>query len=190
MRALIEREVVTPEPDEDACWRFYCRNENRFRSSDLFEAAHILIAAPADDEAARRKAREAADTILNDLQNSPELFSDYARERSDCPMSAAEGGRLGQVTRGQTVAEFDTALARMRPGDLAVVETRYGFHVVRLDQRVSGRQLPYELVAERIAAYLQDAVNRRALAQYVAVLAGRSEICGVTSAGSTSPLVQ
>ena len=42
MRALIEREVVTPEPDEAACLRFYERNRQRFRSGDLYEAAHIL----------------------------------------------------------------------------------------------------------------------------------------------------
>src|SRR5437016_113282 len=53
MRALIEREVVTPEPDEAACLRFYEQNHRRFRTGDLYEAAHILIAAPGNDAAAR-----------------------------------------------------------------------------------------------------------------------------------------
>ena len=53
MRALIEREVVTPEPDEAACLRFYEQNRQRFRSGDLYEAAHILIASRPDDVAAR-----------------------------------------------------------------------------------------------------------------------------------------
>ena len=57
MRALIEREVVTPEPDEAACLRFYEQNRQRFRSGDLYEAAHILIASRPDDVAARTEAR-------------------------------------------------------------------------------------------------------------------------------------
>ena len=55
--ALIEREVVTPEPDEAACLRFYEQNRQRFRSGDLYEAAHILIASRPDD--ARRAPRPA-----------------------------------------------------------------------------------------------------------------------------------
>jgi peptidyl-prolyl cis-trans isomerase C len=57
MRELIEREVVTPEPDEAACLRFYEQNRQRFRSGDLYEAAHILIAAPRSDTAAGAPAR-------------------------------------------------------------------------------------------------------------------------------------
>ena len=57
MRALIEREVVTPDPDEAACLRFYEQNRQRFRSGDLYEAAHILIAAPSNDPTKRIAAR-------------------------------------------------------------------------------------------------------------------------------------
>ena len=53
MRTLVEREVITPEPDEAACRRFYEQNRQRFRSGDLYEAAHILVAAPRGDVAAR-----------------------------------------------------------------------------------------------------------------------------------------
>ncbi len=189
-RALIEREVVTPVPDESACRRFYEQNRWRFRSGDLHEAAHILIAAPRDNVAARSAARATADAILSSVRANPALFDELARNRSDCRTSAENGGHLGQVTRGQTVAEFEVALARMREGDLAVVETRYGFHVVRLDRRAPGQALPFELARDRIADYLAVRVQRHALAQYVAVLAGRAEITGITLAAADSPLVQ
>ncbi|MDP3077351.1 peptidylprolyl isomerase [Bradyrhizobium sp.] len=190
MRVLIEREVVTPQPDEAACIRFYEQNRQRFRAGDLYEAAHILIAAPSADIAARASARTTADTILSAVRADPPLFAEFARSHSDCRTSAQEGGRLGQLTRGQTVAEFETALQRMRPGEFAVTETRYGFHVVRLDQHAPGQLLPFELARDRIADYLATSVQHRALAQYVSVLAGRAEIVGVTLAAAGSSLVQ
>jgi peptidyl-prolyl cis-trans isomerase C len=190
MRELIEREVVTPEPDEAACLRFYEQNRARFRSGDLYEAAHILIAAPSRDQFRRTAARATADTILSAVRTDPALFAEFARSHSDCKTSAEDGGSLGQLTRGQTVKEFETALQRMRPGEFAIAETRYGVHVVRLDRHAPGQMLPFELVRERIADYLATSVQHRALAQYVAVLAGRAEIAGIALAASASPLVQ
>jgi peptidyl-prolyl cis-trans isomerase C len=190
MRVLIEQEVVTPQPDEAACLRFYEQNRQRFRSGDLYEAAHVLIAARRDDAIARAAARATADTILAAVRADPALFAEFARSHSDCKTSAQDGGRLGQLTRGQTVAEFEAALRRMQPGEIAVVETRYGYHVVRLDQHAPGQLLPYELARERIADYLATSVQHRALAQYVSVLAGRAEITGVVFAAAASPLLQ
>ena len=190
MRELVEREVVTPAPDEAACRRFYAQNSERFRVGDLYEAAHILIAASPRDVVARRSARAKADTILGAVRSNPSLFAELARAESDCKTSAENGGHLGQVTRGQTVKEFDAALQRMHPGEFAVVETRYGFHVVRLDQSAAGRELSFEGVRDRIAEYLEARVRHRALAQYVSLLAGRAEISGVTFAAASSPLVQ
>jgi peptidyl-prolyl cis-trans isomerase C len=70
------------------------------------------------------------------------------------------------------------------------VESRHGVHVVRLDRRIEGRQLPFELVHERIADYLDDAVQHRALQQYVSILAGRAELTGVDLSAARGPLVQ
>jgi peptidyl-prolyl cis-trans isomerase C len=182
--------VATPEPDEENCRRFYDQNLSRFRTGDLFEAAHILIAAPRDDLSAREMARAKADDILVAVTAAADSFATYAREQSDCETSAREGGNLGQLASGQTVAEFEAGLARMKVGEISVIETRYGFHVVRLDHAAPGRLLPFELVRERIADYLSERVRRRALAQYVSVLAGRAEISGASFAATGSPLVQ
>ena len=64
------------------------------------------------------------------------------------------------------------------------VETRYGFHIIRLDRRIDGRELPFELVADRIADYLTESVERRAMAQYIARLASRASIEGVAIANA------
>jgi peptidyl-prolyl cis-trans isomerase C len=124
------------------------------------------------------------------VKADPSVFAGLARERSDCRSSAADGGSLGQFSQGETVAELERGLDRMQEGEVAIVESRYGFHVVRLDHRIEGNQLPFEAVRKRIAAYLTDMVERRALAQYVSILAGRADIAGIALAASASPLVQ
>ena len=67
LRALIEREVVVPHADEATCRRYYEANRRRFRSPDLFEAAHILIAAAPGDAEARARSRLIAETLLAEL---------------------------------------------------------------------------------------------------------------------------
>jgi peptidyl-prolyl cis-trans isomerase C len=185
MRTLIEQEVQVPQPDIESCRRYYEKNRQRFRSPDIYEAAHILIAAHADDAEGHARAREAATAIIAELREHPERFTEIAERASDCP-SAAQGGNLGQITAGQTTPEFERALRALSPGELTVepVATRYGFHVIRLERRIEGRELPFEAVAPRIADYLAESVRRRAIAQYVARLASRAEIRGIELAGA------
>lgn len=125
------------------------------------------------------------------LQRRPGEFDELARLRSACP-SGAGGGRLGQVGRGQTVPEFETFLFALEPGQLCPmpVKTRYGAHMLRLDRRIDGRQLPFEAVAGRIAECLGEVVWRRDSAQYLHILAGRATLHGVDLGGSEGPLVQ
>jgi peptidyl-prolyl cis-trans isomerase C len=111
--------------------------------------------------------------------------AELAQAHSACS-SASQGGNLGQITEGQTSSEFEEALFDLEPGSIGQepVATRYGFHIIRLDRKHEGRELPFELVAERIAEYLQESVQRRALAQYVARLATAARIEGVDLAGA------
>lgn len=190
IRGLIAREVATPLPDDEACRRFYGANARRFRSPTLYQAAHILLVAARDDRVSRARVRKEADAVLAALKVEPSTFAALARERSDCRISATEGGSLGQFSQGETVAELEHGLDRMLEGEFAIIETRYGLHVVRLDCRIEGNQLPFGQVRDRIAAWLTEAVERRALAQYVSILAGRADISGFSLAAPSSPLVQ
>ncbi len=180
MRVLVEREVRMPRPTDEECRRYYENNLARFRSAGMWEASHILIPAAPDDTSARLAAHARAQAICEHLIERPDDFADLASEFSACP-SAKAGGALGQLSGGDTVAEFEAALTGLQPGEITrhPVETRFGYHVIRLGRRLEPRQLPFELVAEWIRDYLAERVRRRALQQYVAVLAGRADLCGV-----------
>jgi peptidyl-prolyl cis-trans isomerase C len=185
IRALLEQEVATLEPDEAACRRYYEQNRRRFRSCPIYAAAHILLAAHKDDARGYAQARRNAKSMLAELKLRPERFAELARSHSAC-LSAAHGGSLGQITNGQTTPEFEQALKALTPGSIsqAPVATRYGLHIVRLDDKVDGAELPFELVAARIAAYLRENVTRKATAQYIARLVSAAEIIGITIEGA------
>lgn len=187
---LLAREVVVPTADAETCERYWRNNRRRFSSPDLIEARHILIAAAPDDDTARVAAKAKAAELIAELQREPTVFSVLAQQFSSCP-SKAQGGHLGQLTRGQTVPEFDTFLFNLDHGLCPVpLLTRYGYHVLAIDQKVEGRALPYEAVKHRIAEYLQDRAWRTAVSQYIQILAGSATIDGVDLEAATSPLVQ
>jgi peptidyl-prolyl cis-trans isomerase C len=180
IRSLVEREISTPIPDETACRRYYTHNLKRFRSADLYEAAHILIAARPGDRAAYAAARTEAEAVTAALLDAPERFAELASAHSACP-SKAVGGNLGQLSPGDTAPEFDAALRAMAPGEITTepVASRFGHHIIRLDRKIEGRQLSFEVVRERIADYLVDRTRHTAIAQFVARLTARAEITGV-----------
>jgi peptidyl-prolyl cis-trans isomerase C len=180
IRGLIDSQVETPAPDAASCARYYERNRNRFRSADIYEASHILIAARRDNADAYGAARERAHALLSHLQADPSCFAEVAKAHSDCP-SAASGGNLGQLTAGDTTPEFEKALLGLAPGETTrvPVETRYGFHIIRLRRRIAGNQLPFDAVASRVANYLAQRSRRIAVAQYIARLVGQANLTGV-----------
>lgn len=187
VRQLVEQEVITPAPDEATCRRIYDQQVHRFKSSELYAVRHILIAAAPGDAEMRAEALRHAETLIAAIRAAPESFAALASCHSACP-SGQQGGALGQISHGQTVPEFEDALAQAPVGTVmpAPVETRYGVHVVVVDQKIDGRQLPFEIVQDRIASWLADRSRDTAIKQYIAMLAGRATITGVelTAPGS------
>ncbi len=185
IRQLLEREVKVPAPDEESCARYYQNNRDRFKSPDIFEASHILLTAARSDAEAYDRAVRRAEAVIGTLQQNPSAFEDLARELSDCP-SAAQGGNLGQIARGQTTPEFETFLFSLEEGQLCPVpvKTRYGVHVLKLHRRIAGKLLPFELVKGRIAGFLSESVWRSAVAQYINLLIADAGIQGLEPAAA------
>ncbi len=191
IEALLDQEVSTPDADEATCQRYYEQHIDRFSSPALVEASHILFAAPRDDEKRYAKAiQNAADAIV-ELTEHPNRFAALAETLSACP-SAKQGGNLGQIGPGQTVGEFESFLFSLDPNQLCPVpvKTRFGVHVVKAGRKISGQTIPFKAVRPKIVDYLEEASWRRAVAQYIAILASRTEIEGVDLTRSDGPLVQ
>ncbi len=180
MRTLVAQQVVTPAPDAASCRRYYDANVVKFRSSDIFEAAHILLVARPEAADPLDDARVAAARLLAMLADAPDTFADLAKRHSACP-SAQSGGNLGQITTGDTTPAFEAALMALTPGETTrqAVETPYGLHIIRLDRKIDGAILPFEVVHTRIADYLAARSERQAIAQYLARLVATADVEGV-----------
>ncbi|SDV50510.1 peptidylprolyl isomerase [Chitinasiproducens palmae] len=188
-RALLAREVALPDVEQRAVLRYYEANRDRFRTAPLLAVRHILLACAPADAAARSRARAQAVDLLGRLRDGAP-FTALASAHSDCP-SRQQGGALGQISKGQTVPEFERALFALPCGlCLHPIESRYGVHVVIVDERMEGRALPFEAVREAIRRQLAESVWRRAVSQYLAMLVGAAHIEGVAIDGATSPLLQ
>uniref|UniRef100_UPI0028B22105 peptidylprolyl isomerase n=1 Tax=Stutzerimonas nitrititolerans TaxID=2482751 RepID=UPI0028B22105 len=117
-------------------------------------------------------------------------FAELALQHSACP-SKAQGGALGQISKGQTVPEFECQLFRLPVGLCQQpLESRYGYHLVFVDQRLDGEQLPYEAVAGSIRAELNQRVWQIGVAQYLQNLVGVASIEGIHMQGAETPLMQ
>jgi peptidyl-prolyl cis-trans isomerase C len=185
--ALLAVEVPIIEPDEAEARAYFEAHRDRFRSTDLIEAEHILIAAPPDDEEARAEAKRKAEGLLAQIRADPTRFADLAREHSDCP-SKANGGNLGQITRGATAPEFETFLFSLEEGELCPVPvpSRYGFHIVRMRHRAKGQTLPFEHVRGTIVDYLAERAWRQGVRRFIAGLVARAAIEGVDLSGAST----
>jgi peptidyl-prolyl cis-trans isomerase C len=172
--------VAAAKPGEKECRRFYDAYQERFRTPDLFEAAHVLIEPEANDEqgwaVAERRARDIAEQVGNDRT----AFAAAARAHSGCA-SAQQDGSLGQIRRGELVETIQRGLEALADGETGrdPVRSRFGWHVLRLQRRIPGRTIPFELAREKI----EDALEARSWsvqsARYVAELASRGSIEGI-----------
>jgi len=174
-------QYLEPRQITDAdCARAYEAQPARYHAPGLYEASHILLAAQPDDGAARTRARDLAEPILQSVLENPTSFGARAQESSDCS-SAANGGQLGQLRAGDTVPEFEAVLQSLNPGEIAPrpIETRFGLHIVRLDKRARGKALPFDIVRPQIRTALEKTAWASAAADLVARLIDAAVITGI-----------
>ena len=186
---LIDVEVRVPEPTSEEVARYYRRNGLRFITPALWEAAHIFFPARNGDLEAREQARDKAVAVLAVTQANPKRFAEIAKAHSACS-SKDQGGLLGQLSKGDTNPELEFALATVDEGSITLVPSRHGFHILRLDHRARGKQLPLEQVSAWVEDHLRKTSKRRAIAQYLQLVIAGAKIDGIDLAGADSPLVQ
>jgi peptidyl-prolyl cis-trans isomerase D len=149
--------------------KYYDSNRRQFEVRESRQAAHIFVSADAAAGAeARQKARARAEELYKQLQKAPGSFAELAKTRSEDPGSAANGGDLGYIDPGsmKDVPEFEAALYKLRPGEIsAPVETRLGFHIIRLTAVRPGQSKSLEEVRPQIEQELRKQLAARRFAE-------------------------
>ena len=193
-RLLTELQVhdeQIPQATDAECQRYYEANKTRFVSSPIVAVSHILLAADPLDIKRRNQQQELAQHLLIQLQAHPADFEATAKNYSDCPSKELKGN-LGQILPGQTVPEFQKAIYASKKTGLVpfVVESRFGFHIVQVNQFIEGTQLPYAVVEDKIRDYLKERVARKSLSQYLHRMVAEAEIIGFSFNTDQSSIMQ
>ena len=127
---------------------YYEQNKERFAEKEKRRASHILISAPKTAQGEeRQKARAKADELLAAVKKNPDSFAEVARKNSADPGSAAKGGDLDFFGKGAMVKPFEDTAFALKKGEISgVVETDYGFHIIKLTDIAEAKQRSFEEV--------------------------------------------
>ena len=158
--AKVEYLVLSPETmagsggvPESEVRAYYEQNKARYGVDEQRRASHILITAEGSDKATAKKM---AEELLAQVRAKPADFEKLAREHSKDPGSAAQGGDLGFFGKGMMVKPFEEAVLKLKPGEISdVVETDFGFHIIRLTELKPAEARPYEQVKPEIERELK-----------------------------------
>ncbi|WP_374673783.1 SurA N-terminal domain-containing protein [Ideonella sp.] len=137
---------------EDDLRKYYEQNLSRYTVAEERHAAHILVNAPKDMAAAERdKARAKAESLLAEARKNPAGFAELAKKHSDDKGSGSNGGDLDFFGRGAMVKPFEDAAFAMKPGEISnLVESEFGFHIIKLIAVRGGEKRPFEAVRAQI----------------------------------------
>lgn len=196
IETMVDQAVVSPQPVEDECRRYYEANKPQFVTEQALHIRHILFAVtPGVNVQALTVHAERALLTLSHKDVHPERFAQLAAELSNCP-SSAQGGDLGWVGPDDCAPELTSELFHQKYAQSGtgvhprLFHTRFGFHIIEVLERREGKQARYEDVQERIAAQLTLQSRARALHQYMSLLVGQARVEDVDLQGADSPLVQ
>ncbi len=124
---------------EEALQAYYRRNQARFDVAEQVKVSHILLRVEADaDKAVKEQKRQLAEKLLKQLKaKDGKNFAELARRHSDDAGSAAQGGTLDYFARGTMVPAFEEVAFALQPGQMSdVVETNFGYHIIRGQERI------------------------------------------------------
>jgi peptidyl-prolyl cis-trans isomerase D len=160
----VKKSIVLNEEDLKT---YYEQNVGRLSGKEERRASHILINAPkdmlADD---RKKARDRADAVLAQVRKAPDSFADVARKNSQDGGSAPNGGDLDFFGRGAMVKPFEDAAFALKKGDISeVVESDFGFHVIKVTDIKAPKQRSFEELRALIESDLKTQQAQRKFAE-------------------------
>ncbi len=164
---------VAPKDVDD----FYAKNPDKFQEPESMHAAHILIRLPQGaDAAAKASAKAEADAILKQIRGGSD-FATVAKTKSQDPGSAQNGGDLGFFAKGQMVPAFEEAAVKLKPGEVSpVVESSFGFHIIKMVERRPARTVPLEEARQKITDFLKEQQANAKTVAFIDQLKAKSKI--------------
>ncbi|MCX5852184.1 MAG: peptidylprolyl isomerase [Deltaproteobacteria bacterium] len=155
---------------------FYDKNPQTFKQPEQVKASHILIKV---DEKADKATKEKARKTIEDIQKKVKKGGDFAalaKESSQCP-SAPKGGDLGYFRRGQMVKPFEDAAFAMKQGQVSdIVETQFGYHLIKVTDKKPEGVISFAEVKEKIMNHVKMTKTKAEVDKYVEGLKKKAKI--------------
>lgn len=197
MRKLVD--IIHPVSVSDSQAKdFYNKNLSKFKYPDKVRASHILISANrteikqqlmtknktmndiemnAEVQKIMEERYQKAQKIEAQLKNNPEKFEAIARDESDDPMTAKNGGDIGFFAKKDMVPQFANVAFAQKPNTISsIVQTPYGFHIIKVTDRMAAGQQPYEKVKEQIKMFISAQEQVQALQMFLTNLKSHAVI--------------
>ena len=159
------RQKITVTEEESKI--FYDKNPNMFKQPEQAKASHILIKmAPDAEESKKNQARKKIETVQKKVRQG-EDFGLLAKANSEGP-TAKRGGDLGYFGRGQMVKPFEDAVFALKVGEVSkIVETQFGYHLIKLTDKKAARTIPYKEVQLELEQYLKKDKEKTEIQNYI-----------------------
>jgi peptidyl-prolyl cis-trans isomerase C len=156
---------------------FYQKNPSQFHQGERVRASHILIRTPQNaDAAAKEQARTRAADLLKDVKAGKD-FAALAKEHSQDPGSAVGGGDLGFFERGQMVGPFEEAAFGLQAAQVSdLVETQFGYHIIKVVERQPSRTVALEEVRPQIQQFLEGQNREQQTQAFVEALKAKGKV--------------
>ena len=176
IRKLVNSEEKIVVTDADAK-KYYDTHQKEFIHGEQVRASHILIAANfldilktlkeknpditptelnAEIEKIMASQKIKAEKVLAEVKKNPDNFAKIAQQKSDDKGSAARGGELGFFTKEAMVKEFADAAFSMKPNTISdLVQTNFGYHIIKVTDRMEAGTTPFAKVKENLKFYLE-----------------------------------
>ncbi|MBW2739461.1 MAG: peptidylprolyl isomerase [Deltaproteobacteria bacterium] len=177
IQKLIETQVADKiKISDEESKIFYDSNPDRFKQPEQIKASHILIKVePGADEIKKSEARQKIKNIQQKL-NKGENFAALAKEFSEGP-SKNNGGDLGYFQRGQMVKPFEDAAFALKTEEVSdIVETQFGYHIIKVADKTPEKTIAYENIKENLAQHLKQEKTNQEVKIYIQKLSEKSKI--------------
>jgi peptidyl-prolyl cis-trans isomerase C len=165
--------------EEDAR-KYYSENQQQFEIPEQVRASHILIKPDTSDPnvepaAAKAAARAKAEDLLKQIKDGAD-FAELAKDNSGCP-SSARGGDLGFFSRGRMVPAFEEAAFALEVGQVSdIVETQFGYHIIKVTDRKDASVTPFEQAKDDILKLLTQNRQAELAEEYIESLKAQANI--------------
>lgn len=171
--AISSKVSVKPEDVE----AFYKANQDHFQQPERVRASHILIQVPKGaDAATKAKARAKAEDLLKQARAGKD-FAELARQNSQDPGSAPNGGDLGFFGKGEMVGPFNDVAFSQKPGTISdVVETDFGYHIIKVVEKQPAGVVPLETAKPQIQQYLENQSRQQQTQAFVDSLKSKGKV--------------